>query len=143
MRRVSESARQLFRVNCSVVCPRYRDSNAGAKHDEGARRIVPLAITPGAKSVYGFWTGIRFRGGFREEPCGDYPIRFVISEWIAGAAAERSGHRRLERAKVLDGLAQAVFKRHTRFPTQDAARLSDVGLALFRIVLRERLVNDA
>ena len=113
------------------------------KHDEGARRVDPLAITPGAKSVYGFRTRIPFRDGFREKPCGDYPIRLRYIRKDSRHRVRRGSGHWLQRAKVLDGLAQAVFKRHARFPTQYAACLPDVGFALFGIVLRQRLVNDA
>src|SRR5579859_1505086 len=68
----------------------YRSCNADAKHDGVTRRIVPLAITTGVESIYGFRTGTPSSGRAGKNPDGPIRFAFVISERIGGTRSRQA-----------------------------------------------------
>src|SRR5581483_926991 len=70
-------------------------------------------------------------------------MRMIIAHLPRRIYGELSGRRLLQDgAEKLDSLAKTVLQRYLRLPSEKAARLADVGAALFGIVLRQRLEDD-
>jgi hypothetical protein len=89
---------------------------------------------------YTFCVSFSFRAKVRH--CQTWIRGLRIQNADSYGRFELSNLGRLQLTKVNDGLLKTVFERHARLPTKKALRLSNVGLSLLRIILRQPLKND-